>query len=157
MRQELRRQHSVHTCLAGKDHRRRAQLRHHTRTRFATAASETGPRLRADGCGRRPVTQTRTPTAHHQHSVDVPVPLPRRALAYVGQEKIRPEAGWSEDEYSFAKDWEPATRHMNSTSYSTSTPISGATNASRLRECSLRLQTLKSLTARTLITTFRAN
>lgn len=34
---------------------------------------------------------------------------------YVGQEKIRPEAGWSE--YSFAKDWEPATRHMNSTSY----------------------------------------
>lgn len=34
---------------------------------------------------------------------------------YVGQEKIRPEAGWSE--YSFAKDWEPAARHMNSTSY----------------------------------------
>lgn len=34
---------------------------------------------------------------------------------YVGQEKIRPEAGWGE--YSFAKDWEPATRHMNSTSY----------------------------------------
>ena len=34
---------------------------------------------------------------------------------YVGQEKIRPEAGWSE--YSFAKDWEPASRHMNSTSY----------------------------------------
>lgn len=34
---------------------------------------------------------------------------------YVGQEKIRPEAGWSE--YSFAKDWEPASRHMNATSY----------------------------------------
>lgn len=34
---------------------------------------------------------------------------------YVGQEKIRPEAGWSA--YSFAKDWVPAVRQMNATSY----------------------------------------
>lgn len=34
---------------------------------------------------------------------------------YVGQEKIRPEAGWAE--YSFAKDWVPAVRQMNATSY----------------------------------------
>ncbi len=34
---------------------------------------------------------------------------------YVGQEKIRPEAGWAE--YSFAKDWVPSVRQMNGTSY----------------------------------------
>lgn len=34
---------------------------------------------------------------------------------YVGQEKIRPEAGWAE--FSFAQDWVPASRQMNATSY----------------------------------------
>ena len=34
---------------------------------------------------------------------------------YVGQEKIRPEAGWAE--FSFAQDWIPASRQMNATSY----------------------------------------
>ena len=34
---------------------------------------------------------------------------------YVGQEKIRPEAGWAE--FSFAQDWFGASRQMNATSY----------------------------------------
>ena len=34
---------------------------------------------------------------------------------YVGQEKVRPQAGWAT--YSFAQDWVPAVRQMNATSF----------------------------------------
>jgi nitrate reductase alpha subunit len=43
---------------------------------------------------------------------------------YVGQEKLRPQTGWLP--LAFALDWNRPPRQMNSTSFSTTTPASGA-------------------------------
>lgn len=43
---------------------------------------------------------------------------------YVGQEKLRPQTGWLP--LAFALDWNRPPRQMNSTSFFTTTPASGA-------------------------------
>ena len=58
---------------------------------------------------------------------------------YVGQEKLRPQTGWTA--LAFALDWIRPPRLQNSTSFSTRIPISGATKKSALMKCCLHWQT----------------
>ena len=47
---------------------------------------------------------------------------------YVGQEKVRPLAGWQQ--VAFALDWQRPPRHMTGTSFFYPTPASGGTRSS---------------------------
>ena len=58
---------------------------------------------------------------------------------YVGQEKLRPQTGWTA--LAFALDWIRPPRQMNSTSFSTPTPTSGATKSWQWKKCSRRWPT----------------
>ncbi|VFT03674.1 molybdopterin-dependent oxidoreductase [Escherichia coli] len=58
---------------------------------------------------------------------------------YVGQEKLRPQTGWQP--LAFALDWQRPARHMNSTSFSITTPASGVMKPSRRKSCCHRWRT----------------
>jgi nitrate reductase alpha subunit len=84
---------------------------------------------------------------HHQHADDVRLHRPSGGgwAHYVGQEKLRPQTGWTA--LAFALDWSRPPRQQNSPASSTPTPTSGATRSWAWTRCCRRWPTSASSAA----------